>query len=63
MGDKRRLAIRILLVNIVVLALLALATWLAWLPVPEARRGVMTAAFAACAALDAVLALFLVART
>jgi hypothetical protein len=63
MGDKRALAIKILLANVVLLGVLAIATWVGWLPVFEPRRELMTAAFAACAAVDAVLALFLVSRS
>jgi hypothetical protein len=63
MHDQRALALKILLVNIVILGLLALATWIGWIPVFAPRRGLMTAAFAACAALDAAIALFLVSRS
>jgi hypothetical protein len=63
MGDKRALAVKILLGNVLVLGLLALATWVGWIPMFEARRGLMTAAFAACATVDALFALFLVTRS
>jgi hypothetical protein len=56
----RALALKILVVNAIVLGALAIATWLGLVALFEPRRGLMTAAFAACAAGDAVLALVLV---
>jgi hypothetical protein len=63
MGDKRALAIKILLGNALVLGVLALASWAGWIPMLDARRGLMTAAFASCAAVDALFALFLITRS
>jgi hypothetical protein len=62
MGGQRALALKILVANVAVLGLLAMATWAGWIPLFEPRRELMTAAFAACAALDALIALFLVSR-
>jgi hypothetical protein len=62
-AENRRLAGRFLLIGAIVLGVLAALCWTGVLPIDHGARRVMTLAFAIAALGDALIGMFLLARS